>query len=164
MRLLLLTASLARADDELAVQLAVQVRGAPAGTELWASTTWLGEDRTLRLTDDGSVAGDLVGDDVYAGHWSGSAVRVLPVRLTARSSTGAVTTLGVFNEVLGIGETELAYAVEMGTPHSVRRVALGGSSRAAEVSDLVRVSAGIGWAGVVLAYVAWLVGRTPARS
>ncbi len=163
MGLLLLIAALARAEDQQAVQLSVQVRGAPAGTELLASTTWLGEDRTVVLTDDGSVAGDLVGDGVFSGHWSGATVRVLPVRLSVRSSTGSLTTIGVYNEVLGSGETDLAYAVELGTPQSARRVALAGSSRAAEVSDLVRVSAGVGWAGLVLAYVAWLVGRTPAR-
>ncbi len=163
MRLLLLTAVLAWAEDEQAVQLSVQVHGAPPGTEFLASTTWLGEDRTVVLTDDGAVVGDLVGDGVYSARWSGAAVRVLPVRLTARSSTGSLMTIGVYNEVLGLGETDLAYAVEMGSPQSVRRVALTGSSRAAEVSDLVRVGAGVGWAGLVLAYVAWLVGRTPAR-
>lgn len=155
-----LLASLAVADEAVTVQVAVQLSGAEAGTVPWVATTWLGEDRRLALRDDGSAPGDAPGDGVYVGEWSGAPVRVLPVRV-GYDAGGASTTAALYNEVLGDGPVELSYALALGDEPSVRRVARAGSMRAAEVSDLVRVAAALGWTGLVLGWVAWLVGRSP---
>ena len=162
---LLLTSAVVYAGSGGAVLVQVQIAEVPAGAQPVAMTTWLGEDRTLVLVDDGSVTGDKAGDKVYIGRWEGEVVRILPVRLGLRASTGETTTLAAFNEALGMGEHDLAYTVAAGTapgsPPVVRRVAAAWSSRSAEAADLARVGAAIGWTALVLGYVAWLVGRAP---
>lgn len=158
---ILLAAMLAHAGETTSVTVQLQLLSFPAGAQPVALTTWLGEDRTMQLVDDGSITMDKAGDGVFVGRWTGDDVRVLPVRLGLRSSTGTVTTLGAFNEVVGAGENDFAYAVSSETPPTVRRVAAAWSSRSAEAADLARVGAAIGWAGLVLGYVAWLVGRSP---
>lgn len=158
---ILLGAMLAHAGETTSVTVQLQLTNFPAGMQPVAMTTWLGEDRSLPLVDDGSITMDKAGDGVFVGRWSGDDVRLLPVRLGLRSAAGTVTTLGAFNEVVGEGENDLAYAVSSETPPTVRRVATAWSSRSAEAADLARVGAAIGWTGLVLAYVAWLVGRSP---
>lgn len=159
--MILLAATLAHAGGATSVTLQLQVKDVPAGAQPVGMTTWLGEDRTLALVDDGSITGDKAGDGVFVGRWTGDEVRLLPVRLGLRSSTGEISTLGAFNEVVGTGENDLSYTVSSTTPPTVRRVAAAWSSRSAEASDLARVGAAIGWTGLVLGYVAWLVGRSP---
>ncbi len=156
----LLWASLAHASAAQAVEVQVLLRDAPRGTAPLVATTWLGEERTLTLVDDGSVPGDKPGDEVYVGRWTGEPVRVLPVRILLTSASGAQT-VAAFNEVLDDGENDLSYVVELGDPVSVRRVASAWSQRSAEVAELARTGASIGWAALVLGYVAWLVGRSP---
>lgn len=157
----MLAAALAHAGESTSVNVQLQLKNFPAGAQPVALTTWLGEDRTLALVDDGSVTMDKAGDGVFVGRWTGDDVRLLPIRLGLRSSTGTVTTLGAFNEVVGTGENDFAYAVSSATPPAVRRVASAWSSRSAEAADLARVGAAIGWTALVLGYVAWLVGRSP---
>lgn len=157
----LLWAALAHAADPQGVSFQVLLRGGAAGATPVVQTTWLGEERTLTLTDDGASPGDKAGDNVFVGRWSGDPVRVLPVRLSVTTTAGS-TELASFNEVLGEGDNDLAYDVELGASPSVRRVAAAWSSRSAEVAELARTGASIGWAALVLGYVAWLVGRSPA--
>lgn len=162
---IILATAVVHAGSGATVRVQVQFPEVPAGAQPVAMTTWLGEDRTLVLVDDGSVSGDKAGDKVFVGGWEGDVVRVLPVRLGLRASTGETATLAAFNEALGEGETDLSYAVA--PPHApgsapvVRRVAAAWSSRSAEAADLARVGAAIGWTALVLGYVAWLVGRAP---
>jgi hypothetical protein len=157
----LLWASLAHAADAQSVRVQVLLRDAPAAATPYVTTTWLGAARSFPLSDDGSEPGDKAGDHVYVGHLSGAVVRVLPVAIGVTTADGPET-LAAFNEVLGEGDNDLAYEVTLGSTGSVRRVAAAWSSRSAEVAELARTGASIGWAALVLGYVAWLVGRSPA--
>jgi len=160
---LLLCASIAAASSQ-SVHIVVQLDPSLIGSTVRVSTTWLGEDRAMDLVDTGPGSGGDPADGLYVGDWSGAPVRVLPVRLTLQAPDGTLTPIALYNEALDAEAHELAYAVRGGDTPSVRRVATAGSSRAAEIADLSSTAAALGWTGLVLGWVAWLVGRSvPAR-
>ncbi len=160
---LLLCASIAAASSQ-SVHIVVQLDASLIGSKVRVSTTWLGEDRAMDLVDTGPGSGGDPEDGLYVGDWSGAPVRVLPVRLTLQAPDGTLTPIALYNEALDAETHELAYAIAGGDTPSVRRVATAGSSRAAEIADLSSTAAALGWTGLVLGWVAWLVGRSvPAR-
>ncbi len=144
----------------------VEVVGGVEGesVRIYADTTWLGEDRSLALTDDGSTPGDTPHDGVVSGEWTGAPVRVLPIRLTYAPSgaDGEEETrvdIAAFLEPVDVSEDRLVYAIDWGAPPTARRVAAALPPRAMNVADTAGVAAALGWTGLVLAYVAWLVRR-----
>lgn len=159
---LVLFVASAVAGDPVTVRIRVHAPDVPATGRLVARTTWLGEDLAIRLTDDGTTRGDRPNDGVYVGWTSGDTVRVLPLELVLESADGTPTSLAGFNEPLDDGANDLAYAVTFAPQLSVRRVAAAWSSRTAETADLAVAGASLGWTGLVLAYVGWLVAR-PVR-
>ena len=51
-----------------------------------AEVRWLGETRTIALSNDGREAGDTPGDNILVGQISGDALRLLPIRLLTAGS------------------------------------------------------------------------------
>lgn len=149
----LLVAGLSAAQT---VQVAVVARGAPAGAVFYAETTWLGDDRTTRMLDDGSVVGDLAGDGVDVAVWSGDPVRVLPVWIAVELPGGSMQTIGGFEEEVN-DDDRLVYAVTWDPTPSLRRVPAALTVRGAEVAEAASTAAALGWTGLVFGYVAWLV-------
>ena len=143
------------------VRVEVVTQGVPTDVTLAVRTTWLGEERETKLSDDGHEAGDRAADGVRVANWSGEAVRVLPVTLVAIDAEGERTTLAGYNEAVSDGEDRLVYAVAWDKPPRVRRVAVALASRPMEVADTASVAASLGWVGLVFAWVAWLARSGP---
>lgn len=143
------------------VRIEVVARDLPEGVRLVAETTWLGEDRTSSLVDDGTAPLDRPGDGVYVTSWSGDPVRILPVWIVAVDADGERTLAG-FDEVIAAEDDRLVYALSWTTPPQVRRVAAALPARAMEVADTAVIAASLGWCGLVMAAVAWLA-RRPAE-
>lgn len=113
--------------------------------------TWLGEERTLVLTDDGSTPGDAPGDGVRVGSTAGDAVRLLPVRVRV---DGAQVWDGL--EPLVLGENRVAFTIERSPAPWARRVVTAASSQAGEANRMAGRAAALGWMALVLGFVAWL--------
>lgn len=127
-------------------------------------TVWLGEARTLALTDDGRVDGDLPGDGVWVGEWTGEAVRLLPVRVYVTGAEGARVEVSGSVEPLAFPHDRLVWVLEQnGDTLTARRAAAALPSRPLEVAETAFAAAGFGWAGLLLLYVGWLVRRLPPR-
>jgi hypothetical protein len=135
----------------------VEVVAGRPDARIGVETTWMGEDRALALKDDGSTPGDLPGDGIFVGEWTGEAVRVLPVRLTVGDAEVAA-----FYEPLAAERDRLVYAVDWTTPPRARRVAAALPPKTLDAANAAAAAAGIGWVGLVMAYVGWLVKRSGA--
>lgn len=139
------------------VRIEVVVGDARPDARVLVETTWMGEDRSLELRDDGALAGDQPADGVLVGELSGEAVRVLPVRVIVDGDERVEA--GAWFEPLAADHDRLVYAIEWTTPPRARRVAAAVPPRAMTAADTAGTAAAIGWAGLVLAYVGWLVGK-----
>ncbi len=140
-------------------------RGFP-GLHIEASTTWLGEERTTVLLDDGSQPGDVPGDGLFVSTWSGAPVRVLPVRLTVSSDAHPpFEAYGGLERIVQPAD-RLAWALDIDETPTARRVAAPLLARPMEARELSGVAASLGWACLAFLYVVWLIGRgdSPSRS
>ncbi len=146
------------------VRLEVATTRAFPGLEIEAHTTWLGEARVLPLHDDGQLAGDVPGDGVYVGIWTGAPVRVLAIQLqVATDAHSPFEAYGGLERIVQPTD-RLAWALEMDETPTARRVAAPLLSRPTEARELSGVAASLGWACLAFLYVAWLVGRDRTAS
>ncbi|MCB9761482.1 MAG: hypothetical protein H6739_16685 [Alphaproteobacteria bacterium] len=150
----------------LADEVRIEIATAQANPEvrLEVRTTWLGEDRTLVLRDDGSSPGDVPADGLYVGAWTGDPVRVLPIRILATG--GALSEAEVYAGLERIHQPadRLAYALAFGDNPRAQRVVAPYLVRTLDARESSWVTASLGWAGLLFLYVVWLVGRAfPAR-
>lgn len=121
-------------------------------------TTWLGEERKMRLTDDGSQPGDVAMDGLYSGVWTGEAVRMLPIQLVQPSDSSDWVLYEGLERVYQPSDT-LSYALTSDSPPRALRVVAPYVAQRVEMRETSWVAASIGWAALVFVYVAWLVGR-----
>lgn len=158
-------ALLVAAESSQEVRLEVVAGCRPQGLEIEAETQWLGEARALTLRDDGSVAGDRAGDGVYAGVWTGNTVRTLPLRLYVTTDDVARTEVSASAEHVAMGSDRLVWALDCDPVLRARRVALALPGRLVDMAESTGLGATLGWFGLVLTYVAWLVQprREPPR-
>jgi len=142
------------------VRLEVATLGTFPGLSVEAHTTWLGEERTLTLRDDGVIPGDVPGDGLFVGTWRGAPVRVLPVTLVVGSEVHAPFEAYAGLERITQPQDRLSWALDLDETPTARRVAAPLLARPMEARELSGVAASLGWMCLALLYVAWLVGRT----
>lgn len=135
----------------------------PAGLRLEVETVWLGQERLLVLSDDGSVPGDHPGDGVYSGLLMGAPARILPVHLFVTAQGLPRTEIAAVDAALGLGESRLVWALETDGHPIARPVALALPPPHMEIVEPVAQFAAFGWVGLVFAYVTWLVQRLGPR-
>lgn len=133
-------------------------RGFP-GLSIAAHTTWLGEERSVTLRDDGQLPGDVPGDGLYVGHWQGEPVRVLAIRLIVSSDAHEPFEAYGGLERVFQPQDRLSWALDLDETPSARRVAAPLQARPMEARELSGVAASLGWACLAFLYVGWLVGR-----
>ena len=141
-----------------ALRVTVASATAGPGVTIEVRTTWLGEPRTMVLTDDGSQPGDTPADGVYAGEWTGDAVRILPITLVQRGDSGEVILYDGLERVYQPADT-LSFSLTADDPPRAERVVAPYVARRVEARETARVAASVGWAILVFVYAAWLVGR-----
>jgi hypothetical protein len=161
---LLLTLETRAAEPPQAVRLElVAGEQLSAGAQVFASTTWLGEDRDTPLRDDGVAPDALGGDGTWTALWSGDPVRFLTIRLTTKLPGGGSTELLASTEPIALGEERLVWALEAAPAGlRARRVAAAVPMRGMELSETLGIAAGFGWIAAVLGYVGWLLRRADA--
>ena len=106
------------------VRLEVASAWSPRGLHLYAETTWLGEDRTVELTNDGTAPGDRAGDNVWTATWEGEPVRMLPIRILAEADGFERREIGAGMEVVSVDDDRLGWVVEDSATPRARRSAL----------------------------------------
>ncbi|MCB9742963.1 MAG: hypothetical protein H6740_10200 [Alphaproteobacteria bacterium] len=126
-------------------------------------TTWLGEDRVLVLTDDGSAPGDTPADGLYVGTWRGAPVRMLPIQIVVTGGQLVDAEVYAGLERVNQPEDRLAYALSFGDNPRAQRVIAPYLVRDLDVRESSWVAASIGWAALAFLYVAWLAGRAVRR-
>lgn len=123
---------------------------------------WLGEERSVTLTDDGSVAGDVAGDGIWLGELSGEPVSMLPLTIVVERDRGPekeIIEAWAGNESIALDTDRLTWALELGDSPRAYRVAGATTARVASAREAAAVTAPIAWACFLLIYVAWLVER-----
>ena len=165
--------------DQQSLRLVVHTLAAPPDLVVEAEYTWLGEERSQRLRDDGVDPDEAAGDGVFTGSWTGAPVRMLPVRLLVSREVAEVVQpvvgapvpqvavavpveayAGI--EVLSLDDDELAWSLELDAPPRARRVPVARSSRQVAFLELVGVGGSLLWAVLVMGVVIGLVRRFEA--
>lgn len=158
--LLLALVHVASAADTRTLRLEVVAPAPNEELRVVASTTWLGEPLSVELRDDGRSPDLQAGDGHLVGELQGEPVRALALRLDARlrdDDAPRVTWEGI--EILHGEEDVLTWSVEDAPAWSLRRVAYARTARSAAFTELGWGMAGLGWLGLGLGVMAWLVGR-----
>ncbi len=150
------------AAGEATVRLEVEAQAWQGALRLTAETRWLGEERSLELTDHGEAAGDVAGDGIRVGTWEGAPVQALPVRLVLQEPGEAPVVVYEGVEVIVADDDRLSWQLlptgEDGTgPPRAWRVArpLQGAALPAR-SETGRIVAAGMWALLVCNLVGWL--------
>lgn len=150
----------ASAADTRALRLEVVAPAPNEELRVVASTTWLGEPREVELRDDGRSPDLQAGDGHLVGVMEGAPVRALALRLDVRlrdDDAHRVIWEGI--EILHGEDDVLTWSVEDAPAWSLRRVAYARTARSAAFTELGWGMAGLGWLGLGLGVMAWLVGR-----
>ena len=123
-----------------------------------AEVQWLGETRTVALSNDGHEAGDSPGDNILVGHVSGDAVRLLPIRLL--TADGAPRELWSSVESLSSTGASLVFELQDrgGTLHA-ERVAAPWFGQPRVGHERERIDIGGAWTLIAFATVAFLARR-----
>jgi len=162
-RLLLLLATVLLTTEVRAapqtVRLEVVSAWRPEGLRIVVETVWLGESRSLELRDNGVPPDKLVGDGVWSGEWTGEAVRMLPIQVFVATGEGERIEVSAAIEPITVASDRLVWALSNDPTPRARRVAAALPPRSFEMAEATGVAATLGWIGLVLAYVGWLVKR-----
>lgn len=149
--------SLAAQAEPQRLELAVVAPSAMRELRVWAHASWLGEERTIELLDDGSTPGDRANDGVRVAEWRGEPVQALTLQLTAQERPDSpVVEIYAATEVLFSPDDALSWDLHLGPPLRAERTARPLSSDAPQRDERVQVAAAIGWAIFVLNLVGWL--------
>lgn len=141
------------------VDIVVSGRGLPAGTHLFAETTWLGQARRTLLSNNGGVPADLPGDGLLATSWTGKPVRTLGIRIVAVHSDGTSTVAwSGIPDMLG-DHDRFAFAVGSYDPLRLERIAATPLGSDAPSSAIEGSLAGAAWGALVFGYVLSLLPR-----
>ena len=123
--------------------------------------TRLGQDRTIRLSDDGSNPEDIAYDGVFSGGHTGPYARTVTVRLFGQTSDEEPTLL-----YSGVERTDDEHEVILGwrvirrdQDHMAVRAPAAYPGNITEVHLGLPLLVAFGWGGIVLVYVGFLFQR-----
>ncbi len=156
---LFLTFQVASASAPHVVRFEVGAPAADPQTRVHVTATWLGEERTVELVDNGTAPGDVAGDGVWVGQLSGEPVSLLPLEMWVQRG-GDRTEAWAGVEPVAQGEDRLTWALDLSGEPRATRVSAPATARRARASEAADAMAPVAWACFVLIYVAWLVERS----
>lgn len=144
------------AEQQLHIEVAVP--GNVDLVDLRVQMLWLGELKDEPLTTELGTPVDQPNHGVWSATLRGEPLRLATVGLLCEWE-GETLTLWEGSVAPFAPEDTLSFRLEPGPPPRAVRIAALPSAGPRERAGELGLAAGLGWAGLVFLYVAWLVGR-----